>query len=314
MIAVLFAGHGAEHPGMGQDWVGPGSALVELAGSLAGFDAGKLLRRGGPSLHHTQVVQPLLTAVNLTILAALAQRGLAWQLCMGHSLGELAAWSASGAITASDAVTLAARRGAILAELARAHPGAMLALRFDLAGATGEAEAAKLDEALALGRAHGVVDPAVHNGPGQWVLSGQRPALAEIAKRFGGSFVATDGAWHSRLMAAGVAPFRVAVEAAAANAQPRSRGIITNQDGCLCRPEQDFVAPFVAQMTDTVRWVACLRTLAKLEVRDAVLVGPSKALAGSLLATLGAKIDAGALRVHRVETRRELDAVVELLA
>ncbi|PRQ08067.1 Polyketide biosynthesis protein BaeE [Enhygromyxa salina] len=310
MIAVLFAGHGAEHPGMGGDLVGPASPLVELAAALGGFDASKLLRRGGPGLHHTQVVQPLLTAVNLTILATLAERGVAWQLCLGHSLGELAAWSASGAITASEAVTLAARRGAILAELARARPGGMLALRLEV----GADDSAVLDAALALGRAHGVVDVAVHNAPGQWVLSGERAALGVIAGRVGGTFVATDGAWHSRLMADGVDAFRAAVEAAAATARPRTIGIVANQDGRLCRPNDDFVAPFVAQMTGTVRWSACLRTLAELEVGDVVLVGPSKTLAGLLRANLGAQIDAGQLRIHRVESRRELDAAVEALA
>lgn len=307
MIAVLFAGHGAEHAGMGNDLVGPKAALVELASALGEFDGAKLLRRGGPALHHTQVVQPLLTAVNLTILAALAERGLTWQLCLGHSLGELAAWSASGAITPSDAVTLAARRGAILAELARAHPGAMLALRID------RIDDAELDQALGLGRTHGVVDVAVHNAPGQWVLSGERPALAAITGRFGGSFVATDGAWHSRLMAGGVDAFREAVEAAALRASPRTIGIIANQDGRLRGAGEDFVAPFVAQMTGTVRWAACLRTLAGLGVREAVLVGPCKVLAGHLNANLGAQIDAGELRIHRVECRRDLDALVEAL-
>ncbi len=298
MIALLFAGHGAEHPGMGADLVADDSELIALASALGEFDGAKLLRRGGPALHRTRVVQPLLTAVNLTILARLVERGLRWQVCLGHSLGELAAWSATGAITAVQAITLAAKRGAILAELARAHPGGMLALQLD----DGD-----LDEALALGRACGIVDIAVHNAPGQWVLSGERSALAAITGRFGGSFVATDGAWHSRLMGGGVEAFRGAVEAV--EARPRTIGIIANHDGRLLGPSEDFVVPFVAQMTGTVRWAACMSTLASLDVREAVIVGPGKILAGLLQANLAT----GQLRIHRVENRRDLDRVIEVL-
>jgi [acyl-carrier-protein] S-malonyltransferase len=302
VIALLFAGHGAEHPGMGADLIADDDELIALASELGEFDGAKLLRRGGPALHRTRVVQPLLTAVNLTILARLVDRGLRWQLCMGHSLGELAAWSATGAITAAQAVTLAAKRGAMVTELARAHPGAMLVLRLD---------EGDLDEALALGRASGIVDIAVHNGPSQWVLSGERSALAAITGRFGGNFLATDGPWHSRLMAAGVEAFREAVEAVPI--RPRTIGIIANHDGRLCGPTDDFVAPFVAQMTGTVHWAASMTTLAGLDVREAVIVGPSKTLAGLLQANLAARIDAGQLRIHRVEDRRDLDRVMEVL-
>jgi [acyl-carrier-protein] S-malonyltransferase len=304
VIALLFAGHGTEHPGMGADLIADDTELIALASTLGAFDGAKLLRRGGPALHRTRVVQPLLTAVNLTILARLVEHGLHWQLCLGHSLGELAAWSATGAITAVQAVTLAAKRGAIVTELARAHPGGMLALQLD---------EGDLDEALALGRTCGIVDIAVHNGPGQWALSGERSALAAIAGRFGGNFVGTDGAWHSRLMAAAVEPFRAAVEAVHAQARPRTTGIIANHDGRLCRPADDFVAPFVAQMTGTVHWAACMDTLADLDVREAVIVGPGKLLAGLLRANLAARIDAGQLRIHRVEDRRDLDRVIEVL-
>jgi malonyl CoA-acyl carrier protein transacylase len=66
-------------------------------------------------------------------------------------------------------------------------------------------------------------------------------------------------------------------------------------------------------MTGTVRWAACLRTLDALGAREVVLVGPSKVLAGLLHANLGAKIDAGALRIHRVEARSDLDRLAETL-
>ena len=99
MIAVAFAGHGAEHPGMGAELVEPDAPLVALAAARGGFDAGRLLRRGGPQLHRTATVQPLLTAVNLTILAQLREAGLRWQLCLGPSLGELAAWAAAGGLS-----------------------------------------------------------------------------------------------------------------------------------------------------------------------------------------------------------------------
>jgi malonyl CoA-acyl carrier protein transacylase len=114
-------------------------------------------------------------------------------------------------------------------------------------------------------------------------------------------------------MAGGVAAFREVVEAVAARAGPRRVGIIANEDGRLRGVDDDFVGPFVAQMTGMVRWVACLRTLAALAVREVVLVGPSKVLAALLHTNLGAQIDAGQLRVHRVEARRDLDQLTRVL-
>lgn len=298
MIAVLFAGHGAEHPGMGADLVAPDAPLIELASERGGFDGAKLLRRGGPSLHQTAVVQPLLTAVNLTILEAMAERGLGWQLCAGHSLGELAAWSAAGGLTAESAVTLAARRGQILAKLARHSLGAMLGV---------EVDEDQLDALLARGRARGIVDAAVHNAPREWVLSGERGALAAIAGEHGGTFVAREGAWHSALMAAGANAFADAL--ANIELRRRAHGIIANHDGRLVPPDEDFTAPFLAQLTGTVRWAACMRTLAQLDVREAVLVGPGKLLASLLAKNLGQRSP----RIHRVEQRRDLDRLVEVL-
>ena len=55
------------------------------------------------------------------------------------------------------------------------------------------------------------------------------------------------------------------------------------------------------------------RRLLTTAVRELVLVGPSRALAGLVRDNLGAALDSGRLRVHRVEARRDLERVCELL-
>jgi [acyl-carrier-protein] S-malonyltransferase len=259
------------------------------------------------------VVQPLLTAVNLTILAALRAAGLRYQVCLGHSLGELAAWSASSGIEPEAAVELAARRGAILTRLAAASPGAMLLLRCP------DAPTSVPSELLARARALGVVDVGVDNGPGQWVLSGDRSALATVlgTVELGdstcvGRFLSGEGAWHSRLMAPGEDEYRSAI--AAARPGPHVVPIIANAGGRLLAPGDDFVEPFVEQLSNTVDWQACMRRLAQTEVRELVLVGPGKTLAALARDNLPDALASGRLRVHRVEHRRDLERVCEALA
>ena len=87
-----------------------------------------------------------MVAVCLGVARMLERAGVRAQLMLGHSLGELAAWAAAGAITAEDAMRVAALRGALMAREAARHPGGMVRLIGD---------PASCDQALAEGAAHG---------------------------------------------------------------------------------------------------------------------------------------------------------------
>lgn len=256
MIAFVFPGQGADPP-----WVDPAMLArpelrerVALASAATGVDLEPLLRRGGRDLARTEVLQPALVAVCLGIVRTLEVRP---DIVAGHSLGELTAWAASGAISDADAIAAAAVRGQLMAAAAARHPGSMLALR--------DADQATCDRALALGG----VWLAAHNAPDEYVVSGSREALARVERELPSARLAVAGAWHSPAMAGAVPALSRALHAIA-----RSPGIplVANRDGTIADP--DAIPELLAQqLVHPIAWVAAQRTLASVANRW-IIIGP----------------------------------------
>jgi [acyl-carrier-protein] S-malonyltransferase len=284
-VAFVFGGQGTEVPRMGlelAEHVPRAAELLARAGGAAGVDPGRVLAGGGPDFQRTAVIQPLLVAVGLGAVAAVAVKPA---FVAGHSLGELAAWAASGAITAEDAIALAAVRGRIMQREAAAHPGAMVAVAGD---------ESRLAAALALGRSFGSVVVAAHNAPGEWTVSGDERALAAIVARFGASRLPVSGAWHSPAMARGVDEFAAA--ARALGIRPAIASIIANRTGDVAAPAA-MVELLAGQLVRPVEWAKTLATLAAHGVTRIVTFGPSKLMRSLVVKNLGTRV-----RVHAVET------------
>lgn len=299
-VALLFPGQGAEQPGMGL-WAASRSRAAEdllaLAGRLVGVDARDVLRRGDPRLRRTEVLQPLMTAVCLAIHEVLVAAGVTGRWVAGHSLGELAAWSAAGGIVARDAVMLAVQRGRAMGAEARARPGAMLAL-------TGCNEA-ELGRALAMGRSRGVVALAAHNAPDEWVVSGERPPLQAIAAAFPSTWLPTSGAWHSPLMQGAVAALSSAF--AELELRPTRVAMVCAQYGRIVS-DGEIRAALVGQLTEPVRWASCIETLVEHGMTHAITVGPGKQLRGLM------RRNAPGVRVLGTESVEDLERIIEELA
>src|SRR6202165_1335828 len=112
----------------------------------------------------TAVTQPLVVAATLLAHQELTKRGLltdAETVVAGHSVGEIAAYAIAGVISADDAVTLAAIRGAEMAQACANEPTGMSAV---LGG----------DEAEVLERLHDLdLVAANRNAAGQIVAAGR---------------------------------------------------------------------------------------------------------------------------------------------
>ncbi len=170
-LIFLFPGQGAQRPGFGR------ALHAGLPAFRAAFDrfAAAVARAGGPALRpllepgadldDTALVQPLLVGLQLALVAALDARGLRPAAALGHSLGELSAAAAVGALSVDDAARLAVARGQAMA----ATPAGGLVVVW--AGA---------DEVRPLA---GDTDLAAINGPHQCALSGLDPALAALEER-----------------------------------------------------------------------------------------------------------------------------------
>ena len=116
-LAVLYAGQGAQHPGMGKEFYETSSAF------RAAFDAADLpfdLHRvcfDDPDgvLNQTEYTQPCMVAFACGVSAVLAEQGVKPAYVAGLSLGEYSALEAAGVFTAKQAIELAAYRGKAMA-------------------------------------------------------------------------------------------------------------------------------------------------------------------------------------------------------
>jgi [acyl-carrier-protein] S-malonyltransferase len=186
----------------------------------------------------------------------------------GHSLGELTALVAAGALDERDGLRLVVLRGLLMSVSGEdAGGGTMLALL----GAT-PAQAAAI-------AARNAVSLANDNAPGQVVLSGAPVALdaaREDAAREGLRTVALDvcGAFHSPQMQDAVIPFREAL--AEMEFREPSVPVIS------CATATAFVDPreeLAAALVRPVRWRETMTALAADGVQAFVDAGPGRVLA-----------------------------------
>lgn len=298
MIAFLFGGQGGELPRIGAELAEAGGRprdLVLLGGEAAGVDLPDLLRRGSPRLYRTEILQPAMVAVGLAAAARLAEAGIEPAFTAGHSLGELTAWAASGAVDPEPVIVAAARRGRLMARQALATPGGMLAL---------EGDAEDLAAALRHGGARGRLEVAAHNGPRAWTLSGEKPALAAVASRFPSRAVPVAGPWHSEAMSPVVEDLRAAL--AAIPRRPARARFLSNRTGEAVADESCIPDLIAGQLVRPVLWMRTLQTLSRSGVRRLVAIGAGKFLRSLAGHTLGR-----AFPVHATETIAELGRAIE---
>ncbi|WP_051094948.1 type I polyketide synthase [Streptomyces sp. LaPpAH-108] len=171
-------------PGQGSQWVGMGRGLYERSTAFrAALDAcdGALRAELGWSvvefLHTVETefpsdverVQPALWAVQVALAAAWRERGIDPDVCMGHSMGEVAAAHVAGALSLADAAAVITRRSRLM--LRTAGRGAMLAT--ELSGDDARRLVAQYGDAVCV---------AAENAPTSTVLAGTSTVLACIAQ------------------------------------------------------------------------------------------------------------------------------------
>ncbi|MEU7133434.1 SDR family NAD(P)-dependent oxidoreductase [Streptomyces sp. NPDC046261] len=138
-IAFVFSGNGSQWAGMGADLFAQdavfraavAAADAELTPRL-GWSVAELLAAppGQWRLSATETAQPMLFAVQLGLVAVLRSRGVEPAMVLGHSVGEVAAAHAAGALGLDQAAQVIAERG--LAQAATAGLGRMAAVGLPL--------------------------------------------------------------------------------------------------------------------------------------------------------------------------------------
>jgi malonyl CoA-acyl carrier protein transacylase len=266
--AILFPGQGSQTEEMRDTVRRVRPDLLAAVSDALGEDP---FRRVGDG---TNYAQPAIFCASLAGWKALGSpRG---ELMAGHSLGELAALVAAGALRESDGIELVVLRGRLMQEAGEsAGDGGMVALL-----GRGAAE-----------HARELADPnelsiANDNSPQQVVLSGARAAIPRVvaaAGEIGLRAIELDvsGAFHSPMMASAVPEFRTALERV--ELQPT---VVPVLSAVTAEPFDDVRLRLVQALTSPVRWRETMLALRELGAERFVEVGPGRVLTGLAKRTL----------------------------
>jgi [acyl-carrier-protein] S-malonyltransferase len=266
--AIMFPGQGSQTPEMGQLVARERPDLLQAAIDAVGEDPFARADDG------TNFAQPAIFCASLAGWASIGSP--VPELLAGHSLGELGALVAAGALDERDALTLVTLRGRLMHESGlAAGDGSMVAV----IGAGAADHAREIADASSLTVAN-------DNSPMQIVLSGAQasiPAAIDAAKALGLRAMELDvtGAFHSPMMAAAVPEF----EQALADVEFREP-VTTVISAVTAKPFADPRRELADALTHPVRWREVMLTMHALGARRFVDVGPGRVLTGLAKRTL----------------------------
>ncbi|GFF95380.1 hypothetical protein CNMCM8927_008449 [Aspergillus lentulus] len=201
-IGFVFTGQGAQWPTMGRGLVEtfPLAArtiqhldsVLKDAHDPPSWSLYEELTADGAQIQRPELSQPLVTALQLALLAVFQASGVVPQAVVGHSSGEIAAAVAAGHITPEQAILVAYYRGKATSEAVYEAPVGMMAVG--------------LGPEQVLPYLQGTtVEVACINSPQSVTLSGTKSELLPIEERVkdDGHFarlLRVDAAYHSRHM------------------------------------------------------------------------------------------------------------------
>ncbi|MEV4212401.1 beta-ketoacyl synthase N-terminal-like domain-containing protein [Micromonospora sp. NPDC049662] len=200
-VVQVFSGQGSQYPGMGLDLYRADPtmrATLDECDALTRRIAGwslleELGRRTGSRLSETRFAQPAIFAIQIGLSRLWARWGVPPDSVVGHSMGEVAAACAAGALPLEDALRVIVLRGELLQPASGSGRMAAIALSADEVTAT-------------IGRYAEVVIAAV-NGPRSVVVAGPTVAVDRLLADLTAAGVrcvplAGDYAFHSPAVAA----------------------------------------------------------------------------------------------------------------
>ena len=301
----IFAGQGAQIPGMGRDFAeadAEAMALFDKADAVLGFGLKKTCFEGpAEELVKSNICQPAIFVTSYAAYLALQKRRPTQFACAaGLSLGEWGALCAAGVLDFDSTLKVLEARGRFMQEACEATPSGMIAI----VGASPEQLAALCEKTGAT--------VANVNSAAQQVLSGSKDAIAAcaaVAKELGikrAIPLATAGAFHSQFMAP--AREKLAAVLDGMEFRPPAFPVLSNVTG---RPHSsdpgEIKAMMLEQVTGTTNWAADVEAAKALGCTRFVEFGPGKVLSG-----LVKKIDAS-LETANVADLASLEATVAAL-
>ena len=287
-IAFLFPGQGSQYVGMGADlamnfsdamsaWdlaadqAWDETTLHDVVFPITSFESGAASANQA-LLTATHWAQPAIGTMSLSLLAILDRIGLGPDHVGGHSFGEITALHAGGVLTGPDMVSVAQRRGVLMAEAAQT-PGSMTAV-------TGSIDAVR----AILENSDADVVIANHNSHRQVVLSGPTAAIERIEADLTSQGIAAKRlpvatAFHSTVVSGASEAFAdfltdVSFSGPVIPVHANETAVPYDGDDAAMRSQ------LARQLSNPVRFVEMVESMYQAGVRTFVEVGPSSVLTG----------------------------------
>lgn len=278
-IAFVFAGQGAQKPGMGKDVCDSISAAKDLFAKADGIRPGtseQCFEASQAVLSETKNTQPCVYTVDLAIAKALGERGIKADMVAGYSLGELAALAYAGAFSAEEGLRLVSRRGEMMQLASNKIDTGMVAI-LKLDDEKIEEICDKFDK----------VFPVNFNCKGQVTVAGVKDQLEDfipMIKEAGGlaRILEVSGGFHSPFMAEAAESFADVLKDAKFNGDFRSKDGIHVYSNRTSEPygegADEIRRLLTEQIANPIRWKTLIENMIAEGVDTFIEVGPGTAL------------------------------------
>lgn len=303
--AFLYAGQGAQHVGMGQDFYETYPEYREFMDSLQVGINLKTLMHEGPleELSKTENTQACMAAFAAGLTRLLASRGITPDVACGLSLGEYGALYAAGVFSAEDYVKITAFRGNAMMKAAEGTNCAMSAIL--------GVDSSLVEEAIAAYDGDAYITLANYNCPGQYVICGDEEAVEAVEADLKNKGVKrcvrlnVSGPFHTKYME----PAGEALREYFAKMEFASPEIpiLLNVTGDFAEEDADLKELLVAQVQNSVRLEDQLRKLMESGVERFIEIGPGNTIAGFLKKTSRAmKMKINVISIDTVDDFKKL--------
>ncbi|WP_458460220.1 ACP S-malonyltransferase [Paenibacillus sp.] len=286
-VCALFPGQGSQYIGMCSDLLNSepeANQIFAEASEVLGFDLRALVMEGTLNqLTVSEYAQPAVLTASYVLFDSFVRRtGMTPDYAVGHSLGEISALVAAGALRFADGIRFTARRGALMHRSIQEQKGR--------AGIVVDLDQAELEDIVCSIRQTHYVSISGYNSPKQFVIAGTAAGLRLLDEKVdhcGGEFIPfrmmpmkADAPYHSELMQF-IQPELDEMLAEISFSAPVFPICSTVQSE-LIRVAEDIPKLLSSQLLQPIRWNQALTRVQSLGATVWIDIGPGQSVRNML--------------------------------